>query len=64
MSLKGYQFLNDDKTKVIASYYFKDLTLYLYKEISDEKMEEIKNYLKDNGDWEIRNVIDFTREER
>ncbi len=64
MSLKGYQFLNDDKTKVIASYYFKDLTLYLYKEISDEKMKEIKDYLKDNGDWEIRNIVDFIREER
>lgn len=49
MSLKGYKFLNDDETKVIARFFFKDLSLFLYEKLSDEKLEEIKKYIIDNG---------------
>lgn len=49
MSLKGYEFLNDDETKVIARFFFKDLSLFLYEKLSDEKLEEIKKYIIDNG---------------
>jgi hypothetical protein len=49
MSLKGYEFLNDDKTKVVARFFFKDLSLFLYEEIDDKKMKEIKDYIKEKG---------------
>lgn len=62
MSLKGYDFFNDDKTKVVARYFFKDLTLYLYEEITGKKMIEIVKYLKENGNFEIRDIVDLTKE--
>lgn len=46
MSLKGYQWFND-KNEVLMSYYFKDLTLYIWKDVTNEELEEFKKYLKD-----------------
>ena len=42
-SLKGFQFY-DDEGKVQASYYFKDGTLDIWSEITDERLEEIKRF--------------------
>ena len=46
MSLKGYQWFND-KNEVLMSYYFKDLTLYIWKDVTNEELEEFKKYLED-----------------
>jgi len=47
-SLKGFQFY-DDENKTEATYLFKDRILDIWKEITDERLEEIKKYLKENS---------------
>lgn len=47
MSLKGYQWL-DDEEKVIMSYYFKDETLYIWKDTTIDELEKFKKYLKEH----------------
>lgn len=42
-SLKGFQFY-DDEGKTQASYLFKDRILDIWKDISDERLEEIKRF--------------------
>lgn len=49
MSLKGYEFL-DDNGNVQACFFFKRLNLIIYKDISEERLEEIKTYIKEKGD--------------
>lgn len=49
MSLKGYEFLDDSGEKVIARFFFKDLSLFLCEKLSDEKMAEIKDYISERG---------------
>ena len=49
MSLKGYEFLDDSGEKVIARFFFKDLSLFLCEKLSDEKMAEIKDYISESA---------------
>lgn len=49
MSLKGYEFLSEDNKRVVARYFFKNETLYLCEKISDERLQEIKDYITKNG---------------
>lgn len=48
MSLKGYQWLNDNK-EVIMSFTFKDLTLDIWKETTEEEINKFKKYLKEHS---------------
>lgn len=48
MSLKGYQWLND-KEEVVMSFTFKDLTLDIWKETTEEEINKFKEYLKEHG---------------
>lgn len=50
MSLKGYEFLSDDRERVVARFFFKDLSLYIYEEISEERLKEIKDYIEEKKD--------------
>ena len=50
MSLKGYEFLSDDMKRVVARFFFKDLSLYIYEEITDERLQEIKDYIAQSKD--------------
>lgn len=56
MSLKGYQFYNEDNTQIEAVFLFKDCVLSLFVKVSDARLEEIKNYIKEHGSWEIIRV--------
>ena len=47
MSLKGYQWLNDNK-EVVMSYYFKDLSLIVWKDVTREELNKFIEYLKQN----------------
>jgi len=51
MSLKGYQWLND-KGEVLMSYHFKDLTLNVWKDITQQDLTEFKKFLEEH-DCEI-----------
>lgn len=53
MSLKGWQFLNDEG-KVEASYLFKDRVLDLWLEVTEERLQEIKDYI---GGLEIIEIV-------
>ena len=48
MSLKGYQWLNENK-EVIMSYTFKDLTLDIWKDTTREELEKFKKYIEENS---------------
>ncbi len=48
MSLKGYQWLNDKK-EVVMSFRFKDLVLDIWKNTTEEELNNFKKYLKNNG---------------
>ena len=50
MSLKGYEFLSEDRKRVVARLFFKDLSLYIYEEITDERLQEIKDYITQSKD--------------
>lgn len=54
MSLKGYQWLNDEG-KVIMSYMFKDRILDVWKDITEKDMDEFKEYLNQN-ECEVANI--------
>jgi len=58
MSLKGYEFLDDDNKKVVARFFFKSCGLYILEKITDEKLQRIKDYLEKNGEkiLEIKEV--------
>ena len=47
MSLKGYEFYDGDLIQ--ARFFFKDLTLYIYTKISDQRYNEILEYIKKSG---------------
>lgn len=48
MSLKGYQWL-DDNGKVVMSFTFKDLTLDVWQDTTKEEYLKFIKYLKENG---------------
>lgn len=48
MSLKGYQWL-DDNGKVIMSFTFKDLTLDVWQDTTKEEYLKFIEYLKEKG---------------
>ena len=48
MSLKGYEWLDDDG-KVIMSFFFKDLSLYIWEDIREEQYNEFIEYIKNKG---------------
>ncbi len=48
MSLKGYQWLDDDG-KVIMSFTFKDLTLDVWKDVSVEEYHNFIEYIREQG---------------
>lgn len=54
MSLKGYQWLNENK-EVVMSYSFKDLTLDIWKDTTVEELEKFKKYIKENS-FEIEHI--------
>ena len=50
MSLKGYQWLNDNG-EVIMSFRFKDLVLDIWEDTTKEELEAFKEYLKEHS-WD------------
>lgn len=48
MSLKGYQWLNDNN-EVVMSFSFKDLTLDIWKDTTLEELNKFKEYLKEQS---------------
>lgn len=48
MSLKGYQWLNDDG-KSIMGYFFKDETIYLWDDVTEIQYNDFINYIEENG---------------
>lgn len=56
MSLKGYQWLND-KGEVAMSFYFKDLTLYLWQDVSGSDYDDFMAYLEEHKE-EVRHIKD------
>jgi len=48
MSLKGYQWLND-KEEVVMSFTFKDLTLDIWKDTTEEELNKFKEFLKEHS---------------
>ena len=48
MSLKGYQWL-DDEEKVVMSFTFKDLTLDIWKDTTEEELNKFKEFLKEHS---------------
>lgn len=59
MSLKGYEFY-DDNNKTQAMFLFKYDYLYIYQELTQERLDEIKSYIENNG-HEILQVVDKTK---
>ena len=60
MSLKGWEWL-DDNGKVTMRFFFKDLSLCIYKNVSLEEIDNFKKYIEDNG-MEIHNTYNFIKE--
>lgn len=48
ISLKGYQWLND-KEEVVMSFTFKDLTLDIWKDTTEEELNKFKEFLKEHS---------------
>lgn len=48
MSLKGYQWLNENK-EVVMSFRFKDLTIDIWKDTTEEELNKFKEYLKEKS---------------
>lgn len=48
MSLKGYQWL-DDNGKVVMSFTFKDLTIDVWQDTTKEELDKFKQYLQSNS---------------
>ena len=48
MSLKGYQWLND-KEEVVMSFRFKDLSLDIWKDTTEEELNKFKEFLKEHS---------------
>lgn len=53
MSLKGYQWLNDEG-EVIMSFFFKDLTLWLWENVAQEELDKFVAFLKEKGNDHYR----------
>lgn len=62
MSLKGYEFLSEDNKRVVARFFFKDLSLYIYEELTNEKLQEIKDYILNQKD-RIATIIETYKKE-
>ena len=48
MSLKGYEWLKDNK--VIMNFNFKYLELTLFEDVTKKELEEFKNFLKEKNE--------------
>ena len=48
MSLKGYEWLQDNK--VIMNFTFKYLELTLFEDVTKKELEEFKNFLKEKNE--------------
>lgn len=48
MSLKGYEWLKDNK--VIMNFTFKYLELTLFEDVTKKELEEFKNFLKEKNE--------------
>ena len=53
MSLKGYQWLRDNKA--IMGFFFKDLHIFLWDDVTEEEYNEFVDYIKEKG-FEILNT--------
>ena len=62
MSLKGYEFLSEDNKRVVARFFFKDLSLYIYEELTSERLQEIKDYILNSKD-RIATIIEVYKKE-
>lgn len=62
MSLKGYEFLSEDNKRVVARFFFKDLSLYIYEELTNERLQEIKDYILNSKD-RIATIIEVYKKE-
>lgn len=62
MSLKGYEFLSEDNKRVVARFFFKDLSLYIYEELTNKKLQEIKDYILNQKD-RIATIIETYKKE-
>ena len=58
MSLKGYQWLIDNK--VVMSYLFKDRILDIWRKVENEEIEKFKEYI---SPLEIIKIEDHTKEQ-
>ena len=58
MSLKGYQWLIDNK--VVMSYLFKDEVLDIWQKVENEEIEKFKEYI---SPLEIIKIEDHTKEQ-
>ena len=61
MSLKGYQWLNDNG-EVAMAFFFKDRSLCIYQNVSLEEIDKFKKYIEDNG-FEIFSTENFIKED-
>lgn len=59
MSLKGYEWLKDGK--VVMSYYFKDITLYIWEDIAEQDLTDFKEYLKEHHN-DVAHIKDCRKE--
>lgn len=61
MTLKGYEWL-DEEGNVTMRFFFKDLSLCIYKNVSLEEIDNFKKYIEDNG-HEIHSTYNFIKED-
>ncbi len=55
MTLKGWEFY-DDEGKTEATFFFRDCILDIWKEISDERLKEMKTYLEEHHEEIIKTI--------
>ena len=56
MSLKGYYFYNEDNTKLEAMFFFKNQVLTLLERVSEDRINEMKTYIKEHISMEVIKV--------
>lgn len=48
MSLKGYQWL-DDNGKAVMGFFFKDLSIFLWEDVTKEEYDKFYEYIREQG---------------